>query len=340
MPKALKSKVGKQDRSVESRGLAELLAAEGALATPSSPSKFRMTLYTGETVQRYNWRTDQIVSVILDVAGFKPARTSELPAMVDHYERAGTIDTLAADAATGTITATGRFLGADPDLFPGAARAQAVLRQGHALQCSGRWVPAKIQELAAGAKDTVHGKSVVGPMEIWREFSIREGSFCDLGRDEMTHAELAASQPLSEPEPEESNMKNSLALIASLKPIFGADRAIELAASKPDADDLSAFAGEIAAHATALTGRVSELEASVTAKDGEIATLKTELAASKAAPAVKTVVTDPNTPPAAQAAAGSDAALKAKYENSAELKAEFGDLERFLAFAKKNPTSV
>lgn len=343
--KPTKQNANRGERDIESRGLVQLLAMEGDnAAQKTGPAKFRMTLYTGETVQRYNWRTDQVVSVILDVAGFKPARTSDLPAMVDHYERAGTIDAITTDLTASTITGTGRFLANDAELFPGAARAQSILAQSHALQCSGRWVPMKMQELAAGAKDTVNGKAVVGPMEIWREFSIREGSFCDLGRDEMTHAELAARaeplQTLSERnEPEEVNMK-SIALLAALKPIFGADRAIELLASKPESEDLSAFASEIAGHATSLTTRVNELEASVKTKDGEIATLKTELAASKSAPPVKTLTGDPATPPAGAPAAGSDADLKAKYEGSADLKAEFGDFERFLAYSKKHPGKI
>lgn len=56
-----------------------------------------------------------------------------------------------------------------------------------------------VEELSAGAKDTVNGHEVTGPMLIMRNCVIREVSFCAVGVDGNTHA--VALSDKGEPQP-------------------------------------------------------------------------------------------------------------------------------------------
>jgi hypothetical protein len=105
-------------------------------------------------------------------------------------------------------------------------------------------------------------------------------------------------------------------VLAQLKDIVGADRAIELVTATPDAKDLGAFVAPIAADLKAA-------RADVTAKAAQIADLTAKLAAASAAPAVVTIAADGAGP----AKTGTD--LKAKYEASAELQGQFGSFEAY-----------
>lgn len=328
------------DEVAVSRGLVSLLAAEGDNpAAGKGPSKFSMVLYTGETMTRWGWNGQQ-EAIVLDVAGFKPKRDGGWPAMVDHWQRAGTIDKAAADVAAATITGTGRFLSSDADLFPAAARAEAILAQGHALQCSGYWVPAKIEKVEAGAKSSVNGKTVTGPIQIWREFSMREGSFTDLGRDEMTHAELAASlagrRPMSEAPTQESPTMPNFALIASLKTFVGADRAIELAAAQPDDADLAAFLPQIEAAFTDLRAKLDKSTTDLAASVAKVTQIEADLAAAKAAPVVKLPGGgDGSTPAPRTGGAKTDDELTAAFKASKELQETYGDEKVYLSAMRR-----
>lgn len=337
------------DGIAESLGLAALLAAEGNdPAAGAGPGKFKMTLYTGEAMQRYNWRLDQIEAIYLDVAGFKPKLATGWPALVSHWARAGTIDTLTADTKAITITGEGRFLANDAELFPEAARVHSILKQGHTLQCSGYWQPVKVEAVQPGVKASVNGKSITGPAQIWREFSMREGSFCDLGRDEMTSASLAASLSEQHERQENPTMPLNFALLASLKTFVGADRAISLLQSKPDATDLAAFLPDIEGEFTGLRAKLEKYEKDLAAAQTEIGTLKTDLAAAKAAPVVKLGGGDPGNPPvakgktgdltAAEEAALTDAELKARWEADDNIKAEFETHDHYRIFVRSGAT--
>ncbi len=329
-----------------SHGIVELLAAEGGGdASQTAGGRFRMVLYTGEVMANYyDPQLCDLMSVVLDVSGFKPKRTAGWPAMVDHWQRAGTLDAVNTDAATGTITASGRLLKNEDDMFPAAARASSILQQGHALQCSGRWVPpsdrSKIEMLASGTTAKVNGKTITGPVQIWREFNMREGSFVDLGRDETTAAELAAS--MSEAQPKESPpMPTNLALLASLSKLVGADHAIDLLSKQPDATDLLAFTSHIEASFTDLKAKLTQATTDLTASAAKVTKLEADLAAALKAPVVKIGAGDPAEKPrdnaelnAADPATLSDADLHAKYEASADLKGKFDTKDHYRLFIR------
>jgi hypothetical protein len=332
------------DGAAESRGLVSLLAAVGAdPAGQTGPAKFRMTLYTGEAMLRWNWRTESIEAIYLDVAGFKPKLETGWPAMVSHWSRAGTIDTLTADAKAVTIVGEGRFLANENDMFPDAARAQSILKQGHTLQCSGYWDHIKAESVQPGVAATVNGKTITGPAIIWRQFSMREGSFCDLGRDEMTSASLAASLSEEQDRQENPTMPLNLALLASLKTFVGADRAIALLAAKPEATDLTAFLADIEGEFTGLRAKLEQSGKDLLAAQTKVTTLETELAAAKKAPVVTFPGGDPKQPKSPPPGAGlsaedtaklTDAELTAQYEASDDLKAEFETPKHYIGLIR------
>ncbi len=333
----------------ETRGLVELCAAEAGQDAAKSGSRFKMTLYTGEVVTHYNWSRERVERVVLDVAGFNPKRQNNLPAMADHWQRVGTIDAMAASGST--ITATGRFL-QDAELFEASARVQKILAEGHAMQCSGRWVPIKIEDIQAGASAKVNGQTVEGPISIWREFSIREGSFCDMGRDEMTEAELAASAKNQREEfapelisnasnPEKKHMNKDL--LASLKNVFGADKAIDLLASKPDATDLGGFTAELVAHIGTLNADLTKVRGDLTAAQTELTQVKSDLKAAQAAPPITTVPAGNGAgapvPPAGRvdlnAMADGPDKFKAEFEQLPHIKAQFESVEVYAHYRSK-----
>lgn len=329
-----------------SHGIVELLAAEGGGdVSQTAGGRFRMVLYTGEVLGNYyDPVLRDLYNVVLDVSGFKPKRTAGWPAMVDHWQRAGTLDAVTTDPAVGLITAAGRLLKNEDDMFPAAARAGSILKQGHSLQCSGRWVPpadrSKIEMLAAGITAKVNGKLVTGPVQIWREFNMREGSFVDLGRDETTAAELAAS--MSEAQPKESpTMPANFALLASLSKIVGADRAIDLLSKQPDATDLLAFTGHIESSFADLKAKLDTATTDLAASVAKVTKLETDLAAALKAPVVKIGAGDPPEKPrdnaelnAADPATLSDADLHAKYEASADLKSKFETKDHYRLYIR------
>lgn len=294
---------------------------------------FEMVLYTGSVFAGHWYWGD----VILDVTGFKQHR-QDIPALWAHYGGSvGFTTSITADPAAATIVAKGQLIAGTDDQEPEANRVRRRLDQKAPLQCSGRWIPSRVEKVLAGAKATVNGKTVQGPVSIFRQFHCAEASFVDLGWDPMTNA-VAASDSASRSvqvevqgaKPESKPMPNSIELIAALKPILGADKAIELVTAKPEAADLAAFSPEIIAHAQTLTTQVKDLNAQLGAKDAEIGSLKTDLATAKARPPVISAAGSSPTPPAAQGAPKTEDQLKAEYAGSKDLQAEYGSVEVFL----------
>lgn len=319
-----------------SYGPATLLAADPADQQAKGGRRFEMTLYTGATFAN-SWRWGD---VILDVAGFKPAR-QDLPAMLRHVsaQTVGWTDSITADTKAVTIKASGRLLTGDTEAL--AKVVQGRLEQGFPYQCSGAWLPLRTEAVQPGATATVNGKTVTGPCTIFREFSILEASFAETGWDPMTSAIAASAgddQSLvtvntmggekTMPEP------TNLGLLAALKDILGADKAISLLTSKPDAKDLSAFAAELGNEVRTLSASLATATQTISERDATITKLEADLKAAKAAPAVITAGGDPSKP-ALEAAAGTPDGWKAEYAKDASLQAEFPSVEQYLFFKQR-----
>jgi ATP-dependent protease ClpP protease subunit len=141
----------------------------------------------------------------------------------------------------------------------------------------------------------------------------------------------------------------NFALVNKLKGIFGAEKALEMAEKKPDAQNIGDFEAELSAHVEAVNKRAvdaenkaGELGKAKAEADVKITALETQLKEAGKAPAVLLGGGDPSTPPAKPATAKEppagmtgEALAEFKWENDPVLKAEFqGHKDAFLAYAK------
>lgn len=316
-------------------GKAEFLAAtpdETFKGEGKGAGKFKMVVYAGNIFGGHWYYGD----VLLDLAGFKPTR-QDIPAMVDHgcYSASdytvGACDSIKVEGDQ--IVCTGWILAGTLEEEPAANQVLRRLKQGFPFQASGRWEPEPdgVEQILKGAKVTVNGKEYEGPLTIFRKFSVREVSFVPLGWDEQTEAVAAAAQDHRVAPAATSagatKKDQTMNILATLKNLFGGDRAIELHTAKPDATTIDAFLPDVEKEITTLRASIETLKA-------ENGTLKTDLAAAKAAPAVKSLETDPNQPTKVEAAAGdltkmTPEQLRAHYDATPALRAEFKSFEIF-----------
>lgn len=338
MAKTVKSLKNKEARVLSPGGRIEILATEGADAA-KAPSSFKMILYTGQGLKSYYWGT-----TYLDLTGFKPSRAN-VPAMLNHYEVVGSTLEVRADKAAKEISCSGTLLAGTMEEEPAANMVKRRLAQKHPYQASGRWQPKAVEDVGDGIKATVNGEEVTGPCTIFREFGLVEASFADLGADDQTSAIAAsADETVTTVEIEGDKTmttpanKTILASLLTLKEIFGGDKAIDLQASKPEAADILAFLPDI-------VGEVKGLRASLATAEGKVKQLETDLAAAKAAPAVVLPgKADPSSPAVkakedtalAAAACKDEQQVKAEYENSEDIRAQFASVEIYRAYREKN----
>lgn len=328
-----------QQAAVLMRGSVALVAANPAdqQADAASGDGFRMVLYTGSVFAGHWYWGD----VYLDVAGFKPTR-QDLPALLRHdaAKVTGWTTKLTADAGTSQIIAEGKLLKGDAATEPYANIVRSRLAQNFPYQCSGRWEPSRVEQVQKDATATVNGQTVTGPCSIFRQFTIAEASFAEMGWDPMTSA-VAASADGKQPSTlsveiighkENAMPKTNLTLLASLKDLLGADRAIDLIAANPEAADLSAFIKEIGADLQAARTELATAKQTITARDQRITALEAELAAAKKAPVVATMNGDPSAPPPAAPTAGTVEAFKKEWDSSPDLQAEIPQQEVYVHF--------
>lgn len=343
MAKTVRKLTGAQARVLSDGCLIEILAAEGADA--KGPKRFKMVLYTGAPLQSGYWGP-----TYLDVSGFKASR-KDLPVLRNHDrdQVAGFTRDITADVGAKQIVAQGLFLSGSDDEEPTAAQITRRMAQGHPYQASGRWVPRSVEEVQAGASATCNGETVNGPCTIFREFGIVEGSICEMGADGMTQSLAAAAgdeQPVNVTIEGEKTMTTpganktlSATLLVSLKDIFGGDKAIDLQASKPEAADVLAFLPDIVTE-------VKGLRAALATAETKNAQLEKDLATAKAAPAVilatkgdasAPVVAAKEDKDLAAAACKDEAQIKAEYENSPDIRAQYSDVKVYAAYRAAYP---
>jgi len=146
---------------------------------------------------------------------------------------------------------------------------------------------------------------------------------------------------------EDETMSFNFKLLGSLKSIFGADMALELAESKPEAKSLGDFEEAFLKHsesqAKAITdaqAQAKEFEDKFTASAADVKALQAQVADLGKAPVVVMGTADPSTPKPKEVAGEmpkgliGEARAKWQFEHVEGLQAEFGSEEAFLAWAK------
>jgi hypothetical protein len=334
-----------KDAAVVMPGGALVAASPADQSAQGSKGEFEMILYTGSPFTGHWYWGD----VYLDVQGFKPAR-QDVPACWNHMRMylAGATKGFTADPAQAQIRAKGKFLEGTEQQEPTANMIRRRLDQNYPYQCSGTWVPSRVERVLEGTSATVNGRTVNGPCTIFRQFDCREASFTETGWDAMTSAVAAsadagASVPVEIINQEKHTMTTTAAaptnqpatpapapaaatpFVKVLAAAFGADRALELIATKPNATNLADFSQELAADLTSVR---ASLDAEVKAH----AQTKDDLAKAKAAPVVITASGDPSKPEKKDepGTAKTEEQLKAEYAGSKELQAEYGSVEVYV----------
>lgn len=156
-------------------------------STGKNKRKFAGVAYSGEVIQNhYKWG-----NVVFDLFSISiPAR---LPALIDHdpAQRAGYITNSSIDLDNG-FTVSGELLS-----NTAGSSVSSDSDEGFPWQMSVRILPNSIEELSAGASAVVNGRTLNGPLTIFRNSKIVEVSFTATGWDSNTSA-VAMSQGIPE----------------------------------------------------------------------------------------------------------------------------------------------
>jgi hypothetical protein len=166
-------------------GAGSIEFVEGAGAAEGQPAKlptFRMKLYSGApmTVGYYG-------RVILDVEGMEiPGQP--IPVHRDH-DFGKIVGHGTGSKQTGTVYVDGVLSGAN-------AHTQEVrdsAKNGFPWQASIEAEPLRVEEVRPGAEAKVNGRSVSGPIAVFRKSRLKGASFVSLGADPSTKVSVAAS---------------------------------------------------------------------------------------------------------------------------------------------------
>lgn len=106
------------------------------------------------------------------------------PMLREHEHEVGVIETV---GMTGKVTIDGKLFS---DVDERAKNIADKADRGMPWQVSVRIKPGKIDQFKAGSKVTLNGQVFDGPLTVFRNNRIRECSFCALGADDTTSAEI------------------------------------------------------------------------------------------------------------------------------------------------------
>ena len=310
-----------------------LMPAKFDAAAPidGKAQRFTMELYRKGYVFSGHWRFG---NVVIDMASFKQVNQA-IFALYQHIPSLSVGFTDKAGVEGDLIVASGQFYEGNEEQEPEAVTLQRRMKQGAPMQCSGGFVPGSIERIEAGMNATVDGINHVGPISIFRNASLVEASFAEMGWYTSATAKLAAEWP-GETHQEKKSMTTNFKLLGSLKEIFGADKAIELLNAKADAADLTAFQPEIISALQAAQTEVTNLKASVSEKETKITSLEADIKAAKANPPLTGLKTgDGNKPPEKKPEGTDD--LKAKWDGDTVLQAQFSSFEAYKGYIERYP---
>jgi hypothetical protein len=171
----------------KSQRAAMILSAPLALAQPgegeTKPPPFLITAYTGAMVKTW-WG-----KLLIDISGIKAV--AKMPILREHLRDRVVGFSTKAWKDKQNFMIQGEFSQKTPD----GLEVFDLAQEGFPWQASiGVW-PEKIQILQSD-KETVkvNGREVRGPLEIWRETTVREVSFCALGADPEAAAIVLAAE--------------------------------------------------------------------------------------------------------------------------------------------------
>lgn len=194
----------------------ELLAPVELLKKDGAGDKFKIEAYTGEAVERW-WGL-----LAIDIDGITAKK--KIPILMNHNTRE--IVGFSTDTyKNGSFFVSGQYSG----VTKSAKEAKELAAEGFPWQASIGVRPLKILSLEKGATDSVNGKTVTGPAEIWLESEVFETSFVPLGADsntsistfsKFTEAQQGANQ---EPHKKEQFMEITLEKLAKDAPALLAE---------------------------------------------------------------------------------------------------------------------
>jgi len=168
----------------------EAFGAIEAAAAPAEGGKPAQPTISGVAYSGGLLNVDWGKPVVVDLTALRAADSIVL--LKDH-DRRQLVGQATAQIKARSVTIAGNITGnvADPQDAAGAVVMHA--RGGFKWPLSvGIW-PEKVEEVAAGAKVSVNGRSFTGPLYIVRAGVLREVSFVTIGGDENASAKVAAS---------------------------------------------------------------------------------------------------------------------------------------------------
>ena len=175
---------------------------------------FQMLAHTGKLISRW-WG-----HLVLDMDGAKYQQRVAL--IKDH-------DTSQPLGFSTSIKRTPRGIEAVGQMLKGNAAAEEVTsysKQGYPWQASLMAVPSRVEEVEPGAATTVNGREVLGPVTIFREWTMHELTLTTLGADDDTTTEAFAAEGEIEVEIMAAKKKNPRQATQNLSPQSAAPTAV------------------------------------------------------------------------------------------------------------------
>ena len=131
---------------------------------------FEIEAYTGAVVERWFGK------LVIEIAGIKAK--AQIPVLFNHDR----------DFIVGYSTETSNdksffVIGKFSEVTEKGKEVKGLAEEGFPWQASIGVRPVKVVSLGDGAKETVNGKTVKGPAEVWLESEVFETSFVPLGAD-------------------------------------------------------------------------------------------------------------------------------------------------------------
>lgn len=222
--------------------------------------------------------------VVFDLSDAR-AQSQKVPILLDHdtRQRAG----FAAITIGQDITAHGELL---PNAFGASIATEADA--GFPWQMSVGVFPARIDQLQAGATETINGRQVTGPAHVFRGTRIREVSFVAMGADAGTSASVFAGlvkppsegDSMSDPKGLEARITELEASLKASNEAFEAEKAARVAADQKLTDFAAATRKAQVAELFVAMGRKPEDESIkpyLEMSDATFAAVSADLQASK-----------------------------------------------------------
>jgi hypothetical protein len=145
----------------------------------NKPRKFSGIGYTGDVIPGH-WYWGNVIFALDSIETI-----GKIPALIDHNRslRAGFVDSAVINDATG-VTFTGPLLNNDA-----GNQVASESDQGFPWQMSLHIEPSSIEQVDPGTNVVVNGRSLVGPLTIFRNSKVIEVSFTATGQDSNTSAQ-------------------------------------------------------------------------------------------------------------------------------------------------------